>query len=209
MKINHLIFLCVVLSLSISAQPVCRQAGHDTSIVFLGDIDSTIVTDVKYATTDNFVGKVLYPTDKVYIRKIVGEALASAHQDLWENYNKLRIKIFDGFRPLSVQKTMWEIFPKDNYVADPAKGSRHNRGAAVDITLIDTLGAELPMGTEYDNFTEKAHFAYEGITPDERKNRNLLRDIMVKHGFVPLTTEWWHFDYEGWEEFKIIDFKLN
>ena len=112
MRIRYLIFMYVVLSVSISAQPVCPayrqasgQSGHDTSIVFLGNIDSTIVTDVKYATTNNFVGKVLYPTDKVYIRKIVGEALADAHQDLWENY-KLRIKIFDGFRPLSVQKTM-------------------------------------------------------------------------------------------------------
>lgn len=181
---------------------------HDTAIVYLGNIDSTIVQDVKYATTDNFTGQILYPTDKVYIRKIVGESLARAHQYLIEAH-KLRIKIFDGFRPHSVQKQMWKIMPDDRYVANPAKGSKHNRGAAVDITLIDSAGNELAMGTEYDNFTVRAHFDYAGITDEEKSNRRLLKSVMEKFGFKPITSEWWHFDYKGWKKFSIIDYKFN
>ncbi len=183
------------------------NAQSDTSIVPLLQIDSTIVTDVRYATTDNFTGKILYKTDKVYARKIVAEALSKAHNYLKENYN-LRIKIFDGYRPLSVQKTMWEIYPDDRYVANPATGSRHNRGAAVDITIIDSTGTQLEMGTEYDNFTEKAHYAYSNLPEEVKVNRKLLRDTMIKYGFHPITTEWWHFDYKGWKKFSILDVEI-
>lgn len=184
------------------------SAQVDTTIVYLGSIDSTIVMDVKYATTNNFVGKVLYPTDKVYMRKIVAEKLSEANRYLRENYN-LAIKIFDGYRPLSVQKLMWEILPDPRYVADPSKGSRHNRGAAVDITLIDENGNEIEMGTPYDDFTEKAHYDYEELSDDVKANRKLLRDVMIKFGFEPLETEWWHFDFKGWENFPILDYQIN
>ncbi|MCF6270795.1 MAG: M15 family metallopeptidase [Melioribacteraceae bacterium] len=183
------------------------NAQSDTSIVPLWQIDSTIVTDVRYATTNNFTGKVLYPTDKVYARKIVAEALSKAHQELLAKYN-YRIKIFDGYRPLSVQRTMWEIYPDDRYVANPATGSRHNRGAAVDITIIDSTGTQLDMGTEYDNFTEKAHYAYPDLPKDVISNRKLLHDTMIKYGFHPITTEWWHFDFNGWKRFSILDVKI-
>ncbi len=189
----------------------CAETGYaqsDSSIVYLGDIDSTIVFDVKYATENNFTGKVLYKTDKVYLRKIVAENLASANKYLSEKYN-YRIKIFDGYRPLSVQKKMWLIVSDPRYVADPSKGSRHNRGAAVDITLIDSTGGELPMGTEYDNFTEKAHYDNPDLTETEKSNRALLRSVMTKFGFDPLETEWWHFDYKGWEKFHILNFEVN
>ncbi len=125
-----------------------------------------------------------------------------------KNYN-LRIKIFDGYRPLSVQKKMWEIFPDDRYVANPAKGSRHNRGAAVDITIIDSLGVQLNMGTEYDNFTEKAHPGYTNFPENVLNNRKLLSKTMRKFGFHPITTEWWHFDYNGWKRFSILDIKIK
>jgi len=180
------------------------SAQTDTSIVWLGTIDSTIITDVRYATTNNFTGKILYPTDKVYLRKIVAEKLSEAHRYLMKNYN-LRIKIFDGYRPLSVQKIMWKIMPDERYVANPAKGSRHNRGAAVDITLIDSLGNELDMGTEYDNFTVKAHPDYKRLPEKVLRNRKLLRDVMIKFGFRPITSEWWHFDFKGWKNFSILD----
>ena len=195
------IFFAFTLSIS-------GQTPADTSIVPLWSIDSTIVTDVRYATTNNFTNQILYSTDKVYTRKIVGEALSKAHNYLIENYN-LRIKIFDGYRPLSVQKIMWEIVPDDRYVANPAKGSRHNRGAAVDITIIDSTGAQLDMGTGYDNFTEKAHYAYKDLPKYVKGNRKLLRDVMVKFGFEPITSEWWHFDYSGWKKFSILDVKIN
>lgn len=184
------------------------NAQSDTSIVPLWQIDSTIVTDVKYATTNNFTGQVLYPTNKVYIRKIVGEALAKVQSYLLENYN-LQIKVFDGYRPLSVQKKMWKIMPDNRYVADPAKGSRHNRGAAVDLTIIDSNGTELEMGTEYDNFTDKAHYAYSDLPKNVKENRKLLRNTMDKYGFHPITTEWWHFDFKGWKKFSILDYQIN
>ena len=186
----------------------CAIAQSDTSIVFLGDIDSTIITDVKYATTDNFTGKILYPTNKVYTRKIVGDKLKEINSFLKQNYN-YRLKIFDAFRPLSVQKKMWEVYPDPNYVADPAKGSRHNRGAAVDLTIIDSTGIELDMGTQYDDFTEKAWHNYNDFSKEIIQNRKLLFKVMIKFGFLPLESEWWHYDYNGWEKFSIIDFKLD
>lgn len=195
MNTKILLIILSVFSAQLSAQ-------HDTSIVYLGDLDSTIVMDVKYATTDNFTGKVLYPTDKVYLRKIVAEKLAEVNSYLKEYYN-YRIKIFDGFRPLSVQKQMWEIFPDNRYVADPSKGSRHNRGAAVDVTIIDSLGNELDMGTEYDNFTEAAHFAFPDLSEEIKQNRKLLRNSMKMFGFMPIETEWWHFDYKDWKNYSI------
>ena len=194
--LSYIFFLAVV------------SAQVDTTIVYLGSIDSSIVMDVKYATTNNFVGKVLYPTDKVYMRKIVAEKLSEANRYLRESYN-LSIKIFDGYRPLSVQKLMWEILPDPRYVADPSKGSRHNRGAAVDITLIDENGNQIEMGTPYGDFTEKAHYDYEELSDDVKANRKLLRDVMIKFGFEPLETEWWHFDFKGWEKFSILDYQIN
>jgi D-alanyl-D-alanine dipeptidase len=184
------------------------SAQSDTLVVPLSSIDSSIVADVRYATTNNFTGKILYPTDKVYIRKIVGEALSKVNKELIENYN-YRIKIFDGYRPLSVQKKMWKILPDDRYVADPAKGSRHNRGAAVDITIIDSLGNQLNMGTEYDNFTERAHYDYQKLPSSVLANRKLLRETMMEYGFHPITTEWWHFDYKGWKKFSILDVEIE
>lgn len=197
MKINLIVIAIFVFFASSLAQT-------DTSIVRLLHIDSTIVTDVRYATKNNFTGKILYPDDKVFIRKIVGDSLAKANQYLIDNYD-LRIKIFDAFRPLSVQKQMWEILPDNRYVADPAKGSRHNRGAAVDITLIDSTGTQLDMGTGYDNFTKKAHFAYADLSDNQRRNRDLLRETMMKFGFEPITSEWWHFDFKGWKRFAILE----
>ena len=200
-KVPHYIVFFLFITLVLQAQ-------SDSSIVPLASIDSTIVSDVRYATVNNFTGEVLYPTNRVFIRKVVGEALSKAHSDLWSNYN-LRIKIFDGYRPLSVQKKMWEIFPDDRYVANPASGSRHNRGAAVDITIIDSTGLELEMGTEYDNFTEKAHYDYQDLPLKVKENRILLRTTMMKYGFEGIETEWWHFDYKGWKDFSILDEQIN
>ncbi len=200
-KSPHYIVFFLFFSLVVYAQA-------DTSVVPLVSVDSTIISDVRYATTNNFTGKILYPIDRVFIRKVVGEALSKANKDFWRNYN-LRIKIFDGYRPLSVQKKMWEIFPDDRYVANPASGSRHNRGAAVDITIIDSAGSELEMGTEYDNFTEKAHYNYQDLPLKVKENRILLRNTMMKYGFDGIETEWWHFDYKGWKDFSILDEQIN
>lgn len=183
-------------------------AQEDTVIVSLKSIDSTIVQDVRYATANNFTKQVLYPTAKVFLRKIAAEHLAQANEFLKKHHN-VSIKIFDGFRPLFVQNIMWQILPDDRYVADPAKGSRHNRGAAVDITLIDAEGNELDMGTPYDDFTERASFASKDVSEKAYTNRKLLRDVMIQFGFLPLETEWWHFDFKNWKQFGILDTGIN
>jgi D-alanyl-D-alanine dipeptidase len=179
-------------------------AQTDTNLVYLGNVDSTIATDVRYATVNNFTHQVLYPSSKVYLRKIVAEHLALVNKYVKGKYG-LRLKVFDGYRPLSVQKKMWKIVPDSRYVANHKNGSRHNRGAAVDLTLIDSTGKELDMGTGFDNFTEKAHYNSPNLTEKQKKNRKLLRDAMMKFGFEPLSTEWWHFDYHGWRKFHILD----
>ncbi len=198
-KLMSFIFLLFYVSL---------YSQSDTAIVFLGSIDSTIVTDVKYATKDNFTGKILYPTANVYARKIVAENLSKVNSYLLKNYN-LRIKIFDCYRPLSVQKKMWAIMPNEDYVANPAKGSRHNRGAAVDVTLIDSLGNELDMGTGFDDFTKKANRNYPDLPEYVVKNRKILDDAMIKFGFEPIRTEWWHFDFHGWSRFSVLDVEIK
>ncbi len=198
---KSLLLLIVALSINLFAQT-------DTVIVSLKSIDSTIVQDVRYATTNNFTKQVLYPSAKVFLRKIAAEHLAQANEFLKKNYN-VGIKIFDGCRPLFVQEIMWQILPDDRYVADPAKGSRHNRGAAVDITLIDASGNELDMGTPYDDFTERASFASKDVSEKAYSNRKLLRETMIQFGFLPIESEWWHFDFKDWNKFGILDMGIN
>lgn len=105
-----------------------------------------------------------------------------------------------------MQRTFWKICPDPNYVADPAKGSKHNRGSAVDVTLVDKVtGKELVMPSEFDDFTEKAHRDYAKMPPEAGRNCKLLELIMVKHGFIPLPTEWWHFDDNNWQNYDLLD----
>jgi D-alanyl-D-alanine dipeptidase len=117
--------------------------------------------------------------------------------------------VFDCYRPLSIQKQLWALLPDERYVIDPRKGSRHNRGAAVDVTLIDAKGNELEMPTDYDDFSERAHRDYRLLPPSALRNRELLERIMTRHGFQGLATEWWHFDAEGWEHYPVLDQPLE
>jgi D-alanyl-D-alanine dipeptidase len=178
----------------------CRAPG-------LADVEKVVpgvVLDIRYATTNNFTGQRLYPAVKCVLRKNTVEKLRAAQSDAAEL--GLGLKIFDGYRPLSVQKKMWAIFPNEDYVANPKKGSRHNRGAAVDLTLIRLSdGAELLMPTGYDDFTPRAHRDYMHLDAEPIRNRELLERVMTKHGFVGLSTEWWHFDDADWKRYGILD----
>jgi len=186
--------------------PIFAQV--DTAIVFLGDIDSSFVYDVRYATENNFTGKILYQSTKIFLRKSAADSLKKVNEYLKNNYN-LRLKIFDGYRPLSVQNFMWSVFPDENYVANPSKGSRHNRGAAVDLTLVDMNSKELNMGTGYDDFTEKAHSNYKNLPEQILKNRNILINTMQRFGFHPIETEWWHFDFKDWKNYSVLDIEIK
>jgi len=167
-----------------------------------------IPLDIRYATADNFMKKPLYPIAKAYLRAPAARALLEVQREL--AVRGIGIKVYDAYRPYRVTEAMWEPIKNPDYVADPAKGSRHNRGAAVDLTLIELAsGAELPMPTAYDDFTERAAHAFTNLDPDILANRALLRDTMVRHGFQPLPSEWWHYDFTGWEQFELMDVPLD
>jgi len=174
---------------------------QDTSFVSVRAYAPGIIHDVRYATANNFTKRILYPNDSLRLRRDVALALADAERRVARD--GYRIKIFDAYRPVSVQRALWAIVPDERYVADPAKGSRHNRGCAVDITLCDAAGNELDFGTPYDDFTERAHAAYTNLPDDVLARRRYLQHVMSEAGFDVLPTEWWHFDFRGWERYGI------
>jgi zinc D-Ala-D-Ala dipeptidase len=176
-------------------------------LVDIRTVNRNIRLDIRYATTNNFLKRKLYSTAKCALRSSVAQKLGKVQTDL-EKIG-LGLKVYDCYRPFSVTKQMWEVLPDPNYVANPARGSRHNRGAAVDLTLVDRTGKELEMPTPYDDFTTKAHRNYAGGSAQSRKNRQLLEDAMKKQGFIGISTEWWHFDSEDWQKFAILDISLG
>ncbi len=224
MKINIKIFACLlisaILSLSISfgnnnnlinIRVIENMAQSQTPewarLVDIHSINPNIVLDIRYATLNNFLNQKLYPVAKCVLRKEVAEKLSQVQADL--ETMGLGLKVYDCYRPLSVTKKMWEILPDSRYVANPATGSRHNRGAAVDVSLIDiSTGKELEMPTEYDDFSEQAWRSYSGNKLEVQRNSELLESKMRKYGFEPLITEWWHFDAVGWQKFSILDVPL-
>jgi D-alanyl-D-alanine dipeptidase len=171
---------------------------EDSAMVELINYDSSLVLDIRYATEDNFMKQKVYPCAKALLRKVAAEALFEAHQKFKEK--GYRIKIYDGYRPLSVQWILWNKTTNKNYVANPRKGSNHNKGCAVDMTLIDENGNELNMGTEYDFFGKEAHHTFIDFpakTKDEiLKNRKTLKTIMESVGFKSISNEWWHYDFK-------------
>jgi len=180
---------------------VAGAAG--SAIVDLHDVSPRILVEIRYATENNFLHKKVYDTDRCRLRPSVAGALARVQADL--EPRGLGLKVFDCYRPPAVQKLLWAALPDARYVADPAKGSRHNRGAAVDIALVDKRGRALPMPSAYDEFTERAHRDFTGGTESQRANRALLDETMSRHGFVGLPTEWWHFDAAEWQTYPIAD----
>jgi len=186
-----------------------EQLARRDSWKRLVDLESLgIPIDIRYATPDNFMKQTLYPVAKAYLRAPAARALAEVQRELAPR--GLGIKVFDGYRPYSITEKMWEPIRNPDFVADPAKGSRHNRGAAVDLTLIDLrTGGELPMPTPYDDFTSRARHDFNDLPADAFANRAVLRDVMVKHGFEPLPSEWWHYDFKGWERFELMDVPLE
>jgi D-alanyl-D-alanine dipeptidase len=182
------------------------HANRETRLVDLGKLG--IPLDIRYATANNFMKKPLYPVAKAFLRAPAADALLAVQRELAAR--GIGIKVHDAYRPYRVTEAMWEPIKNPDYVADPAKGSRHNRGAAVDLTLINLAdGAEVAMPTPYDDFTERAAHAYMDLPADALANRALLRDVMVKHGFDPLPSEWWHYDFRGWENFELMNVALE
>ncbi len=178
-------------------------AQADTCLVEVKDHIPGILLDIRYATENNFTGKKVYPSARCFLRYSVVKALSKVQKEL--QTMGLQLMIFDGYRPRRVQYIFWEIMPDERYVLNPQKGSRHNRGAAVDLTLADFNAQPLKMPSEYDDFSEKAHVNYQNCDSESKKNRDLLQNIMTKNGFHSFETEWWHFDFTGWERFPLLD----
>lgn len=176
----------------------------EKALVDLKAMIPTITLDIRYATPENFMKRPLYPEPLAMLRCPAALALRAAHEELM--LRGIGLKVFDAYRPYSVTVAMWEPIRDPDYVADPARGSRHNRGAAVDVTLIELeSGAELQMPTDYDDFTPRAAHAFTDLPPEALRNRALLRQVMERHGFSALSSEWWHYDFTGWENFEVLD----
>ena len=179
----------------------------DTTFVNLKDYSTDFVYDMKYATEDNFLKAKVYDCAECFLRLKTVKALVKANKKfIRKGY---RIQLFDCYRPLDIQKRMWQIVSNPEYVADPAKGSIHNRGGAVDITLVDSNGIALDMGTPFDFFGPEAGHYFEKLSEEVKQNRILLKRIMQKSGFIPFNSEWWHYNLNNASKDRVSNTKWN
>lgn len=175
-------------------------------LVELVKVDKKLRLDIRYATSHNFLGRPVYKEARAFLQRPAARALRRVHRKLRrQGYG---LVIFDGYRPWSVTKIFWAATPEDKkqFVSDPSRGSRHNRGCAVDLTLYNLrTGKQVSMPSEYDDFTERAHINYQGGTQEQRRLRDLLRKAMEAEGFTVYDPEWWHYDYKDWREYQILN----
>ncbi len=187
-----------------AGMPRDPQATRPPDLVELVTLDATIHLDIRYATTNNFMKQRFYSEARAFLQRPAAEALVRVHRSLAKSGYGL--VVFDGFRPWSVTRAFWDATPpaKRHFVANPAKGSRHNRGCAVDLSLYDLrTGLQVEMPSDYDEMTERAYPGYAGGTSEQRRRRDLLRAAMEAEGFTVNEFEWWHFDYRDWRFYPI------
>jgi D-alanyl-D-alanine dipeptidase len=185
----------------------CSVAAAADELVNVVRLDPTIVVEMKYATDRNFMHQVLYDRPLCLLRRPVAQRLVRVQAALAPR--GLGLKVWDAYRPHSVQKKMWTIKPDARFVAPPYKGSKPGRGAAVDLTLVDRQGRELDMGTDHDEFSTRAAPESPDVSEAARRNRRILRDAMAAEGFSQLSSEWWHFDGPGSAGYPIMDVPLT
>lgn len=180
--------------------------GGREGLVELRTVVPGSFVELRYATPNNFTGKTVYECGRCFLRRRTAEKVARAQDFLAQKGYAL--KLWDCYRPLAVQKTFWALVPDLRYVADPRTGSSHNRGTAVDVTLVDAAGKEQQMPTDFDDFSPRASQRETSLPQTALRNRELLTDAMRRAGFEPLATEWWHFeDREGAGELLDLPFK--
>jgi D-alanyl-D-alanine dipeptidase len=184
------------------------KAEPGTRLVEIKKYIPAIVLDIRYATTNNFMHQRMYQQAKAFARLPVVLALKDVEADL--KTRGLGIKIYDAYRPYAITVKFYEQARDTNFVADPRKGSKHNRGCAIDMTLIDLkTGKELDMPTGFDSFSKKAAANYPDLPKQELANRELLKSIMQAHGFKVVPTEWWHYDFNGWPKYPLLDIPFS
>ncbi|MBX3044971.1 MAG: M15 family metallopeptidase [Candidatus Kapabacteria bacterium] len=180
------------------------ETNPDNELVMLDTIIPDARFDIRYATINNFTGEIIYPAEKAYVRKSVAAALVKVQTEL--DSLGYTLIIYDAYRPYSASLKFYEVYPDTNFVAAPWLGSRHNRGCAVDVSIADKFtGLEIEMPTLFDDFSEKANPEYKDLPETAVNNRSMLIEIMSKYGFKVYPTEWWHFDFSGWENFDLMD----
>ncbi|HTE10631.1 MAG TPA: M15 family metallopeptidase [Chitinophagaceae bacterium] len=172
------------------------KADSNKQMVEIKTLVPNIIYDLRYATDKNFMRRNMYPgkTNYTFLRLPAAKALAQVQKEL--NEKGMGLKVFDAYRPYSVTEKFWELVLNEKYVADPKKGSGHNRGIAADLTIIYSHnGKELQMPTGFDNFSDTAHHTFMNIPFEALQNRKILKDVMEKHGFKMFDTEWWHYSW--------------
>jgi D-alanyl-D-alanine dipeptidase len=189
-----------------------KEAGpfRSPDLVELATLDATIKLDIRYATAKNLAGRAVYSEARAFLQRPAAEALVRAHHAL--KTAGLGVLVFDGYRPWSVTKLFWDVTPPDKheFVADPAKGSKHNRGCAVDLSLYDLRsGAEVEMPSAYDEMSPRAYPDYTGGPAAARGRRDRLRGAMEHEGFTVEPNEWWHFNYKDWAQYPILDIPFS
>ncbi len=204
--LNTILFSIFAARASADSPPVETGPFRAPELVEINSQERGPCLDVRYATANNFIGRPVYEQARVFLQKPAAEALLRANARLQPL--RLGALVFDGYRPWSVTKLFWDSVSGDQrlFVADPAVGSRHNRGCTVDLSLfhLDT-GLEAKMPSEFDEMNEKAYPYYTGGTPEARTLRDFLRQAMEAEGFTVHPREWWHFDYQDWQEYAILD----
>src|SRR5262245_22234105 len=205
--------LCALaLSFTSRAQEPPKESGtfHEPDLVELVKLDRTIKLDIRYATSNNFLGRPVYTEARAFLQRPAAEALVRANKALRKKGYGLIIH--DGYRPWSVTKIFWDATPADKkeFVADPSQGSRHNRGCAVDLSLFDLkTGTEVVMPSVYEQMSERSHINDTEGTDDQLRLRDMLRSAMESECFAVYEPEWWHYDYKDWKEYPILNIAFS
>jgi zinc D-Ala-D-Ala dipeptidase len=198
-------FAIVIITSPIS---VAAKKSIDNNLVNIKQFAPNIRQDIRYATVNNFMRRKLYPVARCLLHEPVAQQLKAVQIELEKD--NLGLKVFDCYRPLSIQKEMWKILPDNRYVANPSEGSRHNRASAIDLTLVDlSTGKEQEMPSKFDDFSARSHLNYAGASSIAKRNRQALRVAMEKYGFKGITTEWWHYDSFDWKKYPVLDIDLK
>ena len=188
-------------------RPKLEKLTVRNGLIELTALDPTIRLDVRYATTNNFTGRQLYSQPRAFLVAPAAQALLNVHRAAQRT--GFGLTIYDAYRPWRVTKALWDATPpglQRNYVANPKRGSKHNRGCAVDLTLHNLAdGTDVTMPSGYDEFTLRAHRNFSDAPAEALKNRDLLARLMEDAGFRGASNEWWHFDFAGWEDYPVLD----
>lgn len=184
------------------------EKDSNNLLVNLKEYIPDIILDIRYASDNNFIGEPVYNIPAAYARLPVGKALKNIQNELKKE--NLGLKIYDAYRPYSVTVKFYEKIKDPDFVASPKHGSRHNRGCAVDLTIVDlNTGKEIVMPTEYDDFTERAGHNFSNLPENILQNREKLKIIMTENGFDIYPAEWWHYDFKGWENYELLDLSFE